>query len=155
MALKVKAVERLLKFDKNDPGSYRYVLKPELYTSLDQKKVIREAALRSGVSQGVFLVKNRSKNLFVQKKVVSLHTIWPPTLPIGTAHPGRSSSFLNLMLWWHSTKFYSKNLKYSLKYLQLSEIIPIFAASNVCLTIRVESREGKTSPTLPIYKAAF
>ena len=30
MALKVKAVERLLKFDKNDPGSYRYVLKPEL-----------------------------------------------------------------------------------------------------------------------------
>jgi len=44
MALKVKAVERLLKFDKNDPGSYRYVLKPELYTSLDQKKVIREAA---------------------------------------------------------------------------------------------------------------
>ena len=47
MALKVKAVERLLKFDKNDPGSYRYVLKPELYTSLDQKKVIREAALRS------------------------------------------------------------------------------------------------------------
>ena len=53
MALKVKAVERLLKFDKNDPGSYRYVLKPELYTSLDQKKVIREAALRSGVSRGV------------------------------------------------------------------------------------------------------
>ena len=48
MALKVKAVERLL---KNDPGSYRYVLKPELYTSLDQKKVIREAALRSGVSR--------------------------------------------------------------------------------------------------------
>ena len=75
MALKVKAVERLLKFDKNDPGSYRYVLKPELYTSLDQKKVIREAALRSGVSQGVFLVKNRSKSLFIQKIVVSLHSI--------------------------------------------------------------------------------
>ena len=55
MALKVKAVERLLKFtnNENDPGVYRYVLKPELYTSLDQKKVIREAALRSGVSQGV------------------------------------------------------------------------------------------------------
>ena len=29
------------------------MLKPELYTSLDQEKVIREAALRSGVSQGV------------------------------------------------------------------------------------------------------
>ena len=53
MALKVKAVERLLKFDKKSAGEYRYVMKPELYTSLDQKKVIREAALRSGVSQGV------------------------------------------------------------------------------------------------------
>jgi len=31
------------------------------------------------------------------------------------------------------------------------QIVPIFAASNVCLAIRVESREGKTSPTLPIY----
>ena len=53
MALKVKAVERLLKFDKNDPGVYRYVMKPEMYSSLNQAKVIREAALRSGVSQGV------------------------------------------------------------------------------------------------------
>ena len=53
MAMKVKAVERLLKFDKESAGKYRYVMKPELYTSLDQKKVIREAALRSGVSQGV------------------------------------------------------------------------------------------------------
>ena len=75
MALKVKAVELLLKFDKNDPVFFNDTATTEIYTSLDQKKVIREAALRSGVSQGVFLVKNRSKNLFVQKKVVSLHTI--------------------------------------------------------------------------------
>ena len=47
MALKVKAVERLLKFDKEKEGKYRYVLKPDLYTSLSQ------AALRSGVSRGV------------------------------------------------------------------------------------------------------
>ena len=55
MALKVKAVEKLLKFnkDENDPSVYRYVMAPELYTSLNQKKVIKEAALRSGVSQGV------------------------------------------------------------------------------------------------------
>jgi len=53
MALKVKAVERLLKFDKNDAGEYRYVMKPELYIPLKEEKVIREAALRSGVSQGV------------------------------------------------------------------------------------------------------
>ena len=53
MTLKVKAVERLLKFDKETAGKYRYVMKAELYTSLTQAKVIREAALRSGVSQGV------------------------------------------------------------------------------------------------------
>ena len=53
MALKVKAVERLLKFDKDKEGKYRYVLKPDLYTSLSQAKVIKEAALRSGVSRGV------------------------------------------------------------------------------------------------------
>ena len=53
MALKVKAVERLLKFDKETAGKYRYVMKADLYTSLTQAKVIREAALRSGVSQGV------------------------------------------------------------------------------------------------------
>ena len=53
MALKVKAVERLLKFDKDSAGEYRYVMKPEMYSTLSQAKVIREAALRSGVSQGV------------------------------------------------------------------------------------------------------
>ena len=51
--MKVKAVEKLLKFDKNSAGEYRYVMAPELYSSLSQKKVIKEAALRSGVSQGV------------------------------------------------------------------------------------------------------
>ena len=53
--MKVKAVEKKLKFtkDENDPGVWRYVMAPELYSSLSQKKVIREAALRSGVSQGV------------------------------------------------------------------------------------------------------
>ena len=51
--MKVKAVEKLLKFSKNDPGVYRYVMTAEQYLALSQKKVIREAALRSGVSQGV------------------------------------------------------------------------------------------------------
>ncbi len=53
MALKVKAVERLLKFDKETVGKYRYVLSPDLYTSLNQDKVIKEAAQRSGLMPGV------------------------------------------------------------------------------------------------------
>ena len=53
MALKVKAVEKNIKFDKNSEGVWRYVMQPDLYIALSQAKVIREAALRSGVSQGV------------------------------------------------------------------------------------------------------
>ena len=55
MALKVKAIEKNIKFTKNenDPGVWRYVMQPELYIALSQEKVIKEAALRSGVSKGV------------------------------------------------------------------------------------------------------
>ena len=52
MALKVKAKEQLIKVGKYI-DTYRYVMMPELYTALAQDKVIREAALRSGVSRGV------------------------------------------------------------------------------------------------------
>ena len=53
MALKVKAVERKIKFNKTDEGVWRYVMQPELYIALTQAKVIKEAALRTGCSQGV------------------------------------------------------------------------------------------------------
>ena len=52
MALKVKAKEQLIKVGKY-AETYRYVMMPELYTALNQDKVIKEAALRSGVSRGV------------------------------------------------------------------------------------------------------
>ena len=47
MALKVKAVEKKIKFSKEDPGVYRYVMQPDLYIALSQAKFIKEAALRS------------------------------------------------------------------------------------------------------------
>ena len=52
MSLKVKSKEQLIKIGKY-ADTYRYVMMPELYTSLAQDKVIKEAALRSGVSRGV------------------------------------------------------------------------------------------------------
>ena len=52
MSLKVKAKERKFKVGKY-AGGWRYVMQPELYSSLTQSKVIKEAALRSGVSEGV------------------------------------------------------------------------------------------------------
>ena len=53
MALKVKAVEKKVKFSKTDEGVWRLVMSPDLYIALSQEKVIKEAALRSGVSRGV------------------------------------------------------------------------------------------------------
>ena len=50
--LKVKANEKLQKIGKYE-GTYRYVMMPELYTTLGQQKVISEAALRSGINKGV------------------------------------------------------------------------------------------------------
>ena len=52
MALKVKAKEQYQNIGKY-ASTYRYVMMPELYTALAQDKVIKEAALRSGVSRGV------------------------------------------------------------------------------------------------------
>ena len=52
MALKVKAKEQFQNIGKY-ANTYRYVMMPELYTALALDKVIKEAALRSGVSRGV------------------------------------------------------------------------------------------------------
>ena len=52
MSLKVKAQEKLQKIGTY-AGKYRYIMMPELYTSLSQEKVIKEAAQRSGVMEGV------------------------------------------------------------------------------------------------------
>jgi len=51
MALKVKAKEQLIKVGKF-AETYRYVMMPELYNTLNQDKVIKEAALRSGIAKG-------------------------------------------------------------------------------------------------------
>lgn len=51
MAIKVKAVERNVSFEKNTE-KWAYVLQPELYNKLSSTKVVREAAMRSGISKG-------------------------------------------------------------------------------------------------------
>ena len=51
MAIKVKAVERNVSFDKH-AEKWAYVLQADLYSKLSQTKVIQEAALRSGINKG-------------------------------------------------------------------------------------------------------
>ena len=52
MAIKVIAQRRELKIGKN-PGVKKFVMRPDLYISLQEKKVFSEAATRSGISVGV------------------------------------------------------------------------------------------------------
>ena len=52
MAIRVIAQRRVLKIGKN-PGAKKFVMRPELYTSLTAKKVFAEAATHSGISSGV------------------------------------------------------------------------------------------------------
>lgn len=51
MAIKVKAVERNVAFNKGEER-WMYVMSPELYSKLSQAKVIQEASLRSGITRG-------------------------------------------------------------------------------------------------------
>ena len=50
--IKIKAVQRKQLVGKYE-GQYRFQMSPETYSALSSSKVIKEAALRSGVSRGV------------------------------------------------------------------------------------------------------
>ena len=52
MAIRLKARETLIPVGAM-AGQYRYVIGTELYNKLTDSKVIKEAAMRSGISQGV------------------------------------------------------------------------------------------------------
>lgn len=52
MSINLKAKETLIQVGELK-GKYRFVLSTELYSKLPESKVIKEAALRSGVSRGV------------------------------------------------------------------------------------------------------
>lgn len=52
MAIRIKAVERFMRFDKEGEGAYRYMLSTDVYSKLDESKVIEEASMRCGVPKG-------------------------------------------------------------------------------------------------------
>ena len=91
--MKVKAIEKKLKFtkDPNDPGVYRYVMQPEQYSSLTQKKVIKEAALRSGVSQGVMQACWDAAGEVIKAWATEGHSVALPGLGTRNSEPSRLS----------------------------------------------------------------
>ena len=52
MSIKVIAQRRQLKIGKN-PGAKRFIMRPDLYSPIQEKKVFTEASTHSGISAGV------------------------------------------------------------------------------------------------------
>ena len=51
MAINLKAKQQLMYVGENK-GTYRFVMTPEVYSRLNEQKVMREASMRSGIPQG-------------------------------------------------------------------------------------------------------
>lgn len=81
MAIKVKAREQLIKIGKY-ADTYRYVLIPEFYGALTQDKVIKEAALRSGISRGVMQACWDAAGEVIKAWATEGHTVALPGLGI-------------------------------------------------------------------------
>lgn len=94
MAIKVKAVERNVSFDKSKER-WAFVMQTELYNKLTQAKVIQEAALRSGISKGALQAAYDAIGDVIRTWATEGHSVAVPGL--GTMRFGlRSSSVENV-----------------------------------------------------------
>ena len=94
MAIRVIAQRRVLKIGKN-PGAKKFVMRPELYTSLTEKKVFAEAATHSGISAGVIKAAWDAAGEVIRTWATEGHSI--PLPGLGTMRFGvRSKAVENL-----------------------------------------------------------
>ena len=94
MAIRVIAQRRVLKIGKN-PGAKKFVMRPELYTSLTEKKVFAEAATHSGISAGVIKAAWDAAGEVIRTWATEGHSV--PLPGLGTMRFGvRSKSVENL-----------------------------------------------------------
>ena len=76
-------------------GKYRFVLRPEMYSTLTEKKVVEEAAIRSGVSRGVMQAAWDALAAVLQAWATEGHSVAVPGL--GTMRFGiKGSSVANV-----------------------------------------------------------
>ena len=75
MAIKVIAQRRVLKIGKN-PGVKKFVIRPDLYIPVQEKKVFSEASTHSGINAGV--IKAAMRTLLEQ-----LHRRYPRAMIVG------------------------------------------------------------------------
>ena len=85
MAIKVIAQRRLLKIGKN-PGVKKFVMRPDLYIPIQEKKVFAEASTHSGISAGVIKAAWDAAGEVIRTWATEGHSI--PILGLGTMRFG-------------------------------------------------------------------
>ena len=94
MAIKVIAQRRVLKIGKN-PGAKKFVMRPDLYVPIQEKKVFAEAATHSGISAGVIKAAWDAAGEVIRTWATEGHSI--PIPGLGTMRFGvRSKAVENL-----------------------------------------------------------
>ena len=78
MSIKVIAQRRQLKIGKNP--SKRFVMRPDLYSSIAEKKVFQEAATHSGISVGVIKAAWESAGAVIRTWATEGHSVPVPGL---------------------------------------------------------------------------
>ena len=94
MAIKVIAQRRVLKIG-NKPGVKKFVMRPDLYSPIQEKKVFHEAATHSGISAGVIKAAWDAAGEVIRTWATEGHSI--PLPGLGTMRFGvRSKAVENL-----------------------------------------------------------
>ena len=94
MAIKVIAQRRVLKIG-NKPGVKKFVMRPDLYSHIQEKKVFQEAATHSGISAGVIKAAWDAAGEVIRTWATEGHSI--PLPGLGTMRFGvRSKAVENL-----------------------------------------------------------
>ena len=94
MAIKVIAQRRVLKIG-NNPGVKKFVMRPDLYSPIQEKKVFAEAATHSGISAGVIKAAWDAAGEVIRTWATEGHSI--PLPGLGTMRFGvRSKAVENL-----------------------------------------------------------
>ncbi len=94
MAIKVIAQRRVLKIG-NKPGVKKFVMRPDLYTPIQEKKVFQEASTHSGISAGVIKAAWDAAGEVIRTWATEGHSI--PLPGLGTMRFGvRSKAVENL-----------------------------------------------------------
>ena len=79
MSIQVIAQRRELKIGKN-PGAKRFVMRPDLYSAIAEKKVFTEAATHSGISAGVIKAAWEAAGAVIRTWATEGHSVPVPGL---------------------------------------------------------------------------